>query len=55
MGPGNRESQRVLVVRLDIAGDVLLAGPAVRAVTGSEPGRAAGRATRPTGGAAARR
>lgn len=47
------EAENVLAVRLDAMGDVLMTGPAIRALTESRPGRRVTLLTSPAGAAAA--
>jgi ADP-heptose:LPS heptosyltransferase len=46
-------AERVLAVRLDTMGDLLMTGPAIRALTESRPGRRVALLTSPAGSASA--
>ncbi len=52
--PGWAEAVRVLAVRLDALGDVVMTGPALRALKAARPGRRLTLLTSPAGAAAAR-
>jgi ADP-heptose:LPS heptosyltransferase len=52
--PGWAEAARVLAVRLDALGDVVMTGPALRALKAARPGRRLTLLTSPAGAAAAR-
>ena len=53
MTPGWTEARRILCVRLDALGDVLMCTPAMRALRDAVPGRSLGLLTSPSGAAAA--
>src|SRR5690606_27087453 len=49
-----QEARRILAIRLDAAGDVLMTGPALRALKEADPGRHVTLLTSPSGAVAAR-